>query len=90
MFVWTEENIGHLWQRHKVTEIEAEEVFYNAPIIRVSHLQPDEPRRYLAFGLTDAGRYLLVVFVREGEGIKPFSARNMTVIERKKYKQMKG
>lgn len=86
MFLWTKDNRTHIEERHQVTVTEVEEIFYNNPLLRVSNSQPNEPKRYLAFGQTDAGRYLMVVFVKEAHGrIKPFSAREMTAAEKRKY-----
>jgi len=63
-FLWTDENIEHINTRHNVSSDEVEEVFYNKPLYQISNSQPDTPKRYLAFGKTDAGRYLVIVFVR--------------------------
>lgn len=86
MFLWTQDNRTHIEQRHHISADEVEEVFYNDPLLRVSNSQPNEPKRYLAFGQTDEGRFLMVVFVKAVHGrIKPFSAREMTTAEKRAY-----
>ena len=86
MFLWMKDNRTHIEARHQVTVEEVEEVFYNNPLLRVSNSQPNETKHYRAFGQTDEGRYLMVVFVKAAHGrIKPFSAREMTAAEKRKY-----
>ena len=86
IFIWTDENIEHIESRHQVSPEEVEDIFYNNPHIRISNSQPNDPLRYLAFGQTDEGRYLMAVFIKTPDGnIKPFSAREMTVAEKRDY-----
>ena len=87
-FLWTDENIEHINTRHNVSSDEVEEVFYNKPLYQISNSQPDTPKRYLAFGKTDAGRYLVIIFVRMKNGdVKPFSAREMNQNEKRTFKK---
>ena len=87
--VWTSQNVNHIETSHGVTQDEVEEVFYNNPRFQISNSQPDDPKRYLAFGRTDEGRYLMVVFVKmENGNVKPFSARDMTPVEKRNYKKV--
>lgn len=87
-FVWTPQNVEHVETSHGVTKDEVEELFYNKPQYRISNSQPNDPKRYLAFGQTDDGRYLVVVFVKMQNGdVKPFSARDMTASEKRNYKK---
>ena len=86
IFIWTNENIEHIESRHKVSLEEVEDVFYDKPIIPISNSQSNNPLRYLAFGQTDEGRYLMAVFIKTPDGnIKPFSAREMTAAEKRDF-----
>ena len=56
-FQWDDENIEHI-AGHHVEPFEAEEVLDDDPLILKTR-----DNKNLAYGQTDAGRYLLVVFV---------------------------
>ena len=76
--------------RHDVSMAEAEQVFFNAPVLVLpdpAHSQT-EPR-YHALGKTIDGRRLHVTFTlrRDGKLIRVISARNMSGKERKIYEQ---
>lgn len=77
---WNEQHIG----RHGVSRDEVEEAcFGNLWVLRST----GEGKRP-AFGRTDAGRYLFIVLADRGEGIYyPVSARDMTLTERRRYRQ---
>lgn len=87
-FDWDEGNIGKNWERHRVSHIECEEVFFNAPLI-VNEDEPHSERedRYYVLGKTDSGRLLFVVFTRRGNKIRIISARDMNRKERKVYEE---
>jgi uncharacterized protein len=81
-FDWDEQNVDHL-ARHGVEPDEAESVLDDTPLIL--HTEDD---KYLAYGQTDAGRYLLVVFVRKSASlIRVISACDMTEAEKKKHRR---
>ncbi|GAB4421053.1 MAG: BrnT family toxin [Anaerolineae bacterium] len=81
-FWWDETNIEHI-ANHGVEPYEAEEVIDDDPFItKVGE------GKYVAYGQTDAGRYLLVVFARKSEQrLRIITARDMTVAERKRIKR---
>ena len=80
-FDWVEHNIEHI-SRHDVSPEEVEEVFGNK-----SHIRKGRKKTFLAYGLTDFGRYLLVVFkYLAKETIRPITARDMTSKEKRFYK----
>jgi hypothetical protein len=56
-FEWDEGNALHLELGHGITTEEAEEIFLNQPLCRKTR-----KGHYAAFGFTEAGRYLVVVF----------------------------
>jgi hypothetical protein len=85
-FQWDEGNSDKNWRRHQVTQPEAEQVFFNRPV-----LVADDPghsakeTRYFALGRTAAGRLLSVVFTIRGELLRVISARPMSRRERTFY-----
>ena len=87
-FEWDEGNIKKNWERHRVSHIECEEIFFNRPII----VKKDEPHstsedRYFVLGKTDAGRLLFIVFTLRGNKIRIISARAMNRKERRIYEE---
>ncbi len=77
-------------ERHGVSRAEAEQVFFNAPLL----LLPDpghseqEPRLH-ALGVTAEGRRLHITFTvrQSGKAIRVISARDMHRKERASYEQ---
>ncbi|MGO9016216.1 MAG: BrnT family toxin [Dissulfurispiraceae bacterium] len=87
-FDWDEGNINKNWEKHRVSHIECEEIFFNDPII----FKRDEPHstsedRYFVLGKTDSDRLLFVVFTLRGAKIRIISARDMNRKEKKAYEQ---
>ena len=76
--------------KHGVSMAEAEQVFFNAPLLVVDDLahSQSEPRLH-ALGMTDEGRRLHITFTlrRAGELIRVISARDMHRKERIIYEQ---
>ncbi len=80
-FQWDTKNIHHLLYRHNVTREEAEQVFIGDPYFRKGK---DETR--YAYGQTDSGRYLFLVYRYLGKGVvRVITARDMTEGERRLY-----
>ena len=81
--IWDEENEEHI-ARHQVTPDEVEELFFifkGKPYIRRFR------DIYHAFGQTEAGRYLFVVFRVLGSGqARVITAREMDRAEKRFYK----
>lgn len=89
-FDWDEGNARKSEEKHAVRQSEAEQVFFNQPLLVVrddTHSQ-GEPR-YHALGVTDDRRQLHITFTlrRAGSLIRVISARNMHRKERKIYEQ---
>ena len=87
-FEWDEGNIKKNWERHRVSYIECEEVFFNNPIIvskDISHSTAED--RYFVLGKTDTDRLLFVVFTVRDVRIRVITARDMNRKERKIYEQ---
>jgi hypothetical protein len=74
--------------KHKVSNSECEQVFFNQPIIVVDDTRhsEDENRLYL-LGRTDQDRFLFVVFTIRKNLIRIISARDMNKKEREIYNE---
>ncbi len=79
-FEWGEGNRGKNLKHH-VTDDEAEEPFYNRHKLRRAG------NLYYLYGVTDAGRYLFIVFKRKGRIARIISARSMTDSERRYFQR---
>ena len=89
-FDWDEGNIGKNWTKHRVTDWECEEVFFNQPLALASDLgHSQRENRYYALGQTDRGRRLSVSFTVRDRLIRPISARDMNVREQRIYENAK-
>jgi uncharacterized DUF497 family protein len=83
---WDDDTADHI-SRHAVSPEEVEEVLFN---------DSDSPRimrgkenRYLAYGKTNAGRFLLVVLIIANRKTRIITARDMTDREKKFYRRKK-
>ncbi len=90
-FEWDDGNSEKNWVTHGVACGEAEEVFFNVPLI----LAPDRRHsrvedRYYGLGVTNVGRALFVVFTIRGDLVRVISARDMSRGERRIYEQARG
>lgn len=82
-FEWDEGNALHLALRHGIEPEEAEEIFAIDPVFR-------KTRRghYAAFGKTEAGRLLVMVFERRAAGVvRIISGWDMSTAERQYYQR---
>ncbi|MBC7779972.1 MAG: BrnT family toxin [Proteobacteria bacterium] len=76
--------------KHGVTQAEAEEIFFNQPLLMLDDLRHrDQEVRVHALGKTLDGRLLHVTFTLRGGGtlIRVISARDMHRKERSVYEQ---
>lgn len=85
-FDWDKANIEKNWEKHRVTYIECEEVFFNKPLV----VREDMPHsmsedRYYVLGKTDDVRLLFIVFTIRSNKIRVISARDMNKKERRIY-----
>jgi len=86
-FDWSSGNADKNRERHQVTPLEAEQVFFNAPLLAGAdpvHSQ-NEPRFY-ALGRTDEGRELFIAFTLRAKRVRVVSARDMSRKERRVYR----
>ena len=85
-FDWDKGNSGKNL-KHDVTDGECEEIFFNAPLLLADDAaHSNEELRFAAFGITNAGRHLTLVFTMRGNLIRVISARDMNKKERTFYK----
>jgi uncharacterized protein len=89
-FQWDAGNSRKNADKHGVTQSEAEQIFFNEPLLMLtdhqhSHTEP----RYHALGRTDDHRRLHVTFTlrQQGRLIRVISARDMNRKERTRYEQ---
>jgi len=85
--IWLDPVIDKIESKHRVIPEEVEEVFYNGPRYRKAQKGKYEGEDlYYAYGQTDNGRYLVVVFVyKRTKDALIISARDMDEKERKRY-----
>ncbi len=83
-FQWDQGNSSKNWTRHRVSQTEAEQVFLNRPPVVAAAPLRTEPRQF-AFGQTDAGRLLTVVFAIRGQLLCVISVGPMSRKERRGY-----
>jgi uncharacterized DUF497 family protein len=77
-FEWDDANTAKNWERHQVTPEEAEDVFFQEPLIVRSDLRHSKgEKRYYVLGQTGAGRRLFVAFTVRRKLIRVISARDM-------------
>jgi uncharacterized DUF497 family protein len=78
-FDWDEGNLDKNLFKHGVEFWEAEEVFFNRPlVVREDPGHSAAEPRYYAFGRTDAGRRLFLAFTVRKTEIRVISTRDMT------------
>jgi len=85
-FDWDAGNESKNWVKHHVSQFEAEEVFFNAPLLvseDAKHSQQET--RFAAFGVTNEKRRLAVAFTLRDGKIRMISARDMSKKERETY-----
>jgi hypothetical protein len=86
-FDWSGGNAEKNWKGHGVVPAEAEQVFFNTPL-----LWGDDPmhsgteQRFYALGQTDEGRALFVAFTMRRRRLRVVSVRDMSRKERKVYR----
>ena len=88
-FDWDKGNIDKNWRTHKVSNLEAEQVFFNRPLVvsdDEKHSSKSE-HRYAALGKTEVGRNLFITFTIRVKLIRVISAREMSKRERKIYNE---
>ena len=89
-FDWDQGNARKSVEKHDVGQGEAEQVFFNDPLLVVEDASHSvRELRLHALGRTDVGRRLHISFTLRGDGrlIRVISARTMSAKERVRYEQ---
>jgi uncharacterized DUF497 family protein len=88
-FIWLDNIVWKLQQKHNVSPQEVREVFSNRPKFRfVEKGHRAGENVYFASGQTADGRYLIIFFVYKKDGrALILSARDMTHSERRQYER---
>lgn len=87
-FQWDEGNLDKNLLKHQVQNWECEQIFFNEPLVIL-----DDPKhslsekRWAAFGKTDAGRLLTIIFTKREKLLRVISARDMNRKEKKFYEK---
>ncbi len=90
-FDWDDGNLEKNWLLHRVAFWEAEEAFFNRPlIVRADREHSSAEQRFFALGHTDAGRDLFISFTIRRSLIRVISARDMTRRELHVYGKAKA
>lgn len=87
-FDWDKANIHKSWKKHNVSPKEAEEIFFNEPLLVADDIKHSKNEiRYYALGKTNSERKLMIVFTVRKKKIRVISARDMSKKERRIYDQ---
>jgi uncharacterized protein len=87
-FEWDEIKARTNQRKHGISFLEATEAFsdeHSSSVCDPDHSHREE--RYLLFGVSLKGNYLVVSFTERAEAIRIISARQMTRQERNAYEQ---
>ena len=83
---WDQEAVDHI-SNHSVSPKEVEEVLFNARSLPL--IMRGREGKYLAYGKTEGGRLLLVVWAAKYRKTKIITARDMSKKEKRFYKRRK-
>ena len=62
-FDWDDGNRRKNWEKHRVSDGEAEEIFFNDPLVAgADQAHSTKEQRYFGLGQTDTGRPLFIAF----------------------------
>jgi hypothetical protein len=89
-FEWDAGNQRKSEVKHGVTQAEAEEIFFNQPLlVSADSKHSEQEPRYLALGKTNQARALTLIFTLRQDGtlIRVISARDQHRKERQLYDQ---
>ena len=87
-FEWDPAKANANESTHGVSFLEASEIFdddHSSSVPDPDHSEDES--RYLIFGVSKGGKYLVVSYTERGDRIRLISARSMTPRERKAYEQ---
>jgi uncharacterized protein len=86
-FDWDDSNARKIWERHRVTPEESEEIFFQEPLVIRSDARHNQTEmRYYALGQTTSGRFLFAAFTIRRSLIRVISSRDMNRNEMEVYR----
>lgn len=87
-FEWDKYNINKNWEKHRVSPIESEQIFFNNPLFVADDIEHSESEiRFYALGKTDRNRKLFISFTIRNKKIRVISSRDMSKKERDNYEK---
>jgi len=89
-FDWDAANVRKSEDKYGVTQVEAEQVFFDMPVVHVPDVKHSEVEpRFYVLGQTNSGRLLHITFTLRfgGRKIRVISARPMHRRERRIYEE---
>jgi hypothetical protein len=87
-FQWDEGNKNKNLIKHHVENWECEQVFFNEPLLVLYDPKHSlTEKQWAAFGMTDIGRYLIIIFTKRGKLLRVISARDMNRKESRFYEK---
>ena len=87
-FEWDKGNIDKNLKKHDVPNQEAEEVFFNKPIVfSEDKKHSTTEKRYMIWGKTNKNRVLTIFFTIRNNKVGVISARDMHKKERSEYEK---
>lgn len=88
-FEWDSGNISKNLKKHNVTNQEAEEIFFNKPLITIEDKKHSaQELRFLSLGKTNQNRKLFSCFTIRNNKIRTISIRDMNKKETKIYEKI--
>ncbi|MFQ5779323.1 MAG: BrnT family toxin [Nitrospiria bacterium] len=88
-FDWDEGNKNKSFQKHRISNSECEQIFFNEPLIILDDAKHSKKeRRYAALGFTDENKKLTVIFTMRSNLIRIISARTINKKERAFYEKL--
>ncbi|OIN98844.1 hypothetical protein COY52_05795 [Candidatus Desantisbacteria bacterium CG_4_10_14_0_8_um_filter_48_22] len=86
-FDWDKGNLAKNWDKHRVTNLECEEIFYNDPLVVKARIEGYTEERFYAIGKTGRDRFLFVVFIVRAGKVRIISARDANKKEKVIYNE---
>ena len=87
-FEWDNGNSSKNLLKHDVSDGECEEIFFNTPLLLADDAAHSEKElRFAAFGITNNGRPLTLIFTIRGKLVRVILARDMNRKERRFYSE---
>ena len=85
-FEWDAGNTAKNVRGHDVSQSEAEEIFFHAPVVLLEDAKHSATeRRFLIYGPTNVGRLLTAAFTIRAKRVRVISIRDMSRQERRRY-----